>query len=286
MIPEYKSQVDAAKATCDLAEGQLWLCVKASRVLPGKFNESCSILWGGFYQDTYPRDIEAARQLDVLPEVLLPDAKKLFTSGLAAQASADSVKAYDEQMKEGSYHIKRKFTGFFEVDKIIMADEYVRSMYKHPVSGGFPRVGKIKARTWYNPGAAPLDLTQAEKLEMEKHGRPIEHYEFILEDEVLDTMFPGIKIQATIYETSFGILYFDTITSVLCSFYTYLLNEDLIDWKPHRFLPQRETVPPPEAVPVEAHIVGPEGRDTVASLYGRENAAATEAEDGEGGATW
>ena len=201
--------------------------------------------------------MEAAKEMEVLPKVLLADAKKIFIAGLAAHGSQEKMKTYNDQMSQKSFYVKRKFETFIEVDKIIMPNQYVRAMYEHPVSGGFPRTGKIETKTWYNPGAAPEDLTDEEEAEIEKNGRPIEHYDFIVEEGLLLNMFPGIKIQATIYETSFGVFYFDQITAVVCSFYTYLLNEDLVDYKPHVFLPQRETMEP-ENAPVEATIVGPE----------------------------
>ena len=287
VVPDYRHQLEDAKKTCDLAEGQLWLCVQTSKALPGKFNEACSVLWGGFYQDIYPASLEDAKALDVYPAVTLEDAKKIFISGLAAQGSEEMMKKYNKQMANKTYRIIRKFEGFFEVDEIIKANEWVKMMYSHPISGGFPRVGKIKAKTWYNPGGPPQDLTKAQEEEIKKNGRPIEHYEFIVEDEVLLKMFPGIKIQATIYETSFGVFYFDSITSVLCSFYTYLLNEDLIDWKPHRFLPQRDTVEAEDG-PVEAHIVGerPKEPQDVFSMYRPPAYTEFKGGDGEEGDSW
>ena len=289
-MPDYKYQVEAAKRTCDLAEGQLWLCTQISTLLPGKFNEACSVLWGGFYRDTYPKDWDAAKEMEALPKVSLEDAKKIFIAGLAAHGNQNMMKNYNEQMSQKTFHVKRKFETFFEVDKIILPNEYIKALYDHPISGGFPRTGEIKAKTWYNPGAAPEDLTDEEEAEIEKNGRPIEHYQFIVEEDLLLNMFPGMKIQATIYETSFGIMYFDTITAVICSFYTYLLNEDLVDYKPHVFLPQRDTMEP-EDVPVEATIVGPSAlmqeRESVTSLYKKVDTGSAGADDEDAtGPTW
>ena len=276
VVPEYRHQVEAAKRTCDMAEGQLWLICQVSIMLPGKFNEACSVLWGGAFRDVYPHNLDEAMNLDVKCFVTLDDAKRIFIAGLAAQGNQESMREYNKQMHDKSFSVKRKFESFFEVKEIIKASNVVKAMYKDPIAGGFPQVGKIKAKTWHHPGAAPLDLVPEEKEYFKKHGFPVEDYEFIVEDEVLEKLFPGIKIRAMIYETSFGVMYFDSITSVLCSFYTFLNNEDLVDWKPHRFLPQRETMEAEEEQ-VEATIIGKgieqeEPRPTVMSMYGGKEA--------------
>ena len=285
VVPVYRHQIEAAKRTCDLAEGQLWLICQVSVILPGKFNEACSVLWGGAFRDAYPHNLDEAMKLDVKPFVTLEDAKKIFIAGLAAQGSQGSMHQYNKQMQEKAFSIKRKFESFFEVKEIIKANDLVRTMYKDPIAGGFPQVGKIKARTWHHPGAAPFDLLPEEKEYFKKHGFPVEDYEFIVEEEVLEKLFPGIKIRAMIYETSFGVMYFDGITSVLCSFYTFLNNEDLVDWKPHRFLPQRETMEAEEKE-AEATVVGngtgqEEPRSTIMSMYGGKEAMIFGPEEGD-----
>ena len=281
VMPEYKEQIEAAKRTCNVADRELWTRAQVARAIPGAFNESCSLLFGGQFRDTYPQDMEAAKEMGVAPKIDLEKAKKVFVAGLAAQASEKCAEKYNEQNQKKILSIEREFEQFFEIDEIIRPDENVEAMYCHPFAAGLPLTGKIKVKTWHNEGEAPKDLTAAEKAKTEKEGLPVERYEFIIEEDLLNKMVVGLKIRATVRETSFGVFYFDHVTAILPSFYKYMTNEDWLYYKPHRLLPQRETMMPESEGPVEAFVGGnQEGkeRETITSLYSGHNAEQEEQE--------
>ena len=271
VMPEFKPQIQEAKRMCDVAERELWLCAQAARIIPGPFNESCSLLCGGYHHEAYPRNWDTAKAMGVAPEIDKEKARKIFVAGLSAQASEESIDKYEVLQRQGPLDFQRQFENFFEVVEIMEPSQRVKLFYEHPINLGLSRVGKVTAKTWYNPGDAPLDLTPAEKARIERDGPPIEQYEFFVDDTLLQKMFPGMKIRATIRETRFGILYFDEVTSILPSFYHYMTNEDWLSYKPHRFLPQRDTLEPEDQGSVEA-IIGQGGQAEapkgVTELYG------------------
>jgi len=55
---------------------------------------------------------------------------------------------------------------------------------------------------------------------------------FWLEDEILEHIFPGLKLEVVVRELNIGIKFFDQISGVFCSFYTCLPNEKVVEfWK-------------------------------------------------------
>ena len=54
---------------------------------------------------------------------------------------------------------------------------------------------------------------------------------FWLEDEILEHIFPGMKLEVIVRELNIGIKFFDHISDVLCSFYTVLPNDNVAFWK-------------------------------------------------------
>ncbi|KAK1063409.1 hypothetical protein LTR33_012294, partial [Friedmanniomyces endolithicus] len=53
VCPEYKEQILAASAICDVAEQELPKLAVVGRSLPGAFNSACSTLFGGAYADVH-----------------------------------------------------------------------------------------------------------------------------------------------------------------------------------------------------------------------------------------
>lgn len=244
VAPEYTSQIAAARRTCDMAQGQLLLCVLAASDLPGKFNEACSILYGGFYRDTFTHDREAMEKMGIDPGLTEEAAKRMFIGGLASQGSESMFDAYNKQVGGKSIHVKRTFRTFFEITELLFASSEVREMYNHTTMSGFSPIGKFKAQTWHCPGAPPEDLTEEEEEEFKLKPPHIEQFEFFVEDKVLEHLFAGMKMEAEVRETSFGLYYFESVTATLCSFYKFLPNESMMDWVPHRFLPYKKKQPP------------------------------------------
>ena len=260
VCPEYEEQIYNARKTCDVGEAQLWLLHESARALPGDFNKACSVIWGGQYFNSYiDPDNEWAKRIGLKPGMTKEQAHVVFVAALSNHGTEENFQAYVAQNSNKRTKIVRQFEASLEVTDIQFASYDVRQQYKAPAINGLHPTGKLKAQTWHNPATAEDDLTEEEEAALAKAGqRPVETFEFWVEDVVLEKMFVGMKLHVQVYELSFRVYYFDTVTGTLCSFYSFVPNEDMIGWREHKYLPPREDV-----VGVE-HGEGDDGGDGAA----------------------
>ena len=262
VCPEYRDQLFAARRTCDAGEDQLWRLRQSSLVLPGDFNHACSVIWGGQYFDSYVGDdAEWVEKLKIAPGMKPEHALKIFTAAFSNHGTDAQVAKYSAQKARKETKVVREFQTFFEVTGIQFATDEVKQVYEMAVLAGVRPVGKMTARTWHCPADPDEDLTEEEEAELKRNGRPVETFEFWLEDSVLETLFEGMRIQAQVYELSFGVYYFDTVTASVCAFYEFVPNEDMIGWREHRYLPPRPTLMDDCEEPGEGEKEGEEGEE-------------------------
>ena len=88
-------------------------------------------------------------------------------------------------------------------------------------------------------------------------------------------MSVGTKIEPTIYATAFGLHFFDSITSVLCSFYEQLPNEVHLEeqakrkFRPLRKNPNAAPIPEDYSKDIEVKMTAPVmANTTVRDMYG------------------
>lgn len=242
VCPDYRSQVYAARAICDLADKELPKTMNAQSYFPGEFQTACSEIFGGVFHGTYAKNPDWAPDAEssagMSPEV----AHRTFKIGLAAQGSDEVTKLYRDQNAVHNLETLKVYTACLEVTEPLPADEGVKRFYeKHPAAKGLSALGRLKAKSWDPPFKPFRDLTAEERL---AEGKPtaIEVYEFFVEDYVLDTCFVGMKFETTVHDLSFGLKFFDNISGVFCSFYGSIPNERLIGWR----VPEAEPLPPRE----------------------------------------
>ena len=175
-------------------------------------------------------------------------AQRVFRTGLIARASEESLRLFKKQDDANKIKIMSEIETGLEVTELIPAEEEVLEFYQSPHGKDLKPLGRLRAKTWYYPGAADEDLTDEE----EKAGsavKDIKEYELWVEDHVLDKCFVGMKFITVIKELSFGVRYFDALLGVYCSFYDVLPNEEFIGWRePEKtWLAPRENVEAEEA---------------------------------------
>lgn len=158
-------------------------------------------------------------------------ARNVFKIGLAANASEEMFPKYRQQLNERSCRVVSVGDVGFEVTDIILANETVLSLYGQQQFAGLKSIGKMKAKTWISPHASEEDLTEEEETYLKANGPELKTYEFWVEEEILKNCAVGMKFEATVRETSFGLTYFDAFLGVHCSFYKLLPNELMSDWK-------------------------------------------------------
>ncbi|MCJ1477684.1 hypothetical protein MMC13_006357 [Lambiella insularis] len=251
VCPEYKDQINAARDTCNLGEKQLWSITQACRILPGHFNQACSVLFGGYHQRQYIGDQEWVQSLDVDKGMSIEQARKIFLAGLAAQGDDEVFRKYNKHVSKNKAHALEKVETGLEVIEIEYADEEIRKYYAaadNPAKGLSP-LGTMKVKTWKNTDDAPEDLTEEEEQELaDGNNSQGQIYTLWIEDNVLSKLFVGMKLEAKIYKLSFGIWFLDLVTGAFCSFFDVLPNEKMIGWREHKYLPRREVQKRPDLV--------------------------------------
>lgn len=248
VCPEYNDQIYAARRICDEAERELSHQAKAQIILPGDFNQACSVIFGGSFHGTYIGDQEWAKGIEISDQMSPKIARKVFRIALVAHASAEIWEKYNTQSEERSIRVNEVFDASFEVTELIFPDEEVLNIYKTPAGTGIKPVGKIRAKTWFNPNEYEKDLTEEEE-QVEAAARAIKEadpendYEFWIDEELLSCLQVGTKMSTKVHRTSFGVDYFDSVQAVYCSFYTLLPNEEIMGWRePGPKLPYRKSM--------------------------------------------
>ena len=207
-------------------------------MLPGDFNVACSSLFGGYYENVYVEESDWSRSLGLSPDVGMSTekARRLFKFGLAARADGNMVEQYNSQVTTRTLKITETFETGLEILELLPPEKDVQELYAN--FKAFRPLGRARTRTWYPPCLPQEDLTVEEEASIP----PKEYKEYTLwvEDNILDKAFKGMKFETTIRKLSCGILYFDSITSLYCSFFDILPNELMLGWREHVYLEPRE----------------------------------------------
>ncbi len=233
VCPEYKHQILAARAVCDLTDKELPMVMKAQSLLPGNFQTACSEIFGGTFQgvhgDVPGWDNHAVRLIGMSEDL----AKQTFRVGMSTHVSDAVASAYMDQNEKNNLTTARSYDTGLEITKLIPASAEISAFYQqHPAAKGLKPLGQLVARTWIPPYQLPRDMTEEEKADEEdRPGRRATTHNFLVEDYVLETCFVGMKLEVTVREMSFGLEFFDAVSAVLCSFYTLLPNELMLGWR-------------------------------------------------------
>lgn len=173
-------------------------------------------------------------------------ARKVFKIALVAYASEEIWEKYNAQSEEQSIRVTEEFDASFEVTELIAPSNEVLNIYKAEAATGTKPVGKIRAKTWFNPNDYEKDLTEEEEqaelaARAIKESDPKNDYEFWIDEDLLSCLHVGTKMSTKVHRTSFGVYYFDLVQAIYCSFYTLLPNEQIIGWRdPGPRLPYRK----------------------------------------------
>ena len=237
VCPEYKDQINAARATCDLAEKELWSISQAASLVPGDFNVACSTLFGGYYENAYVGDQEWAKGLSLNAGMSPEKARKVFKFGLAAHGDDETVKEYTYHVSSHQVRVVEVINTGLEITELIPGDKDVQELYAN--FPGLNPIGKLKGKTWYRPAPREEDLTEEE--EANPPPKQIKEYTLWVEDKVLAKCFVGMKLEVVIRKLSFGVYYLDNVPAIYCSFYDVLPNEFMLGWREHVYLEPRPT---------------------------------------------
>ncbi|KAL9128693.1 MAG: hypothetical protein Q9217_002686 [Psora testacea] len=244
VCPEYRDQVEASRKVCNQAETELIKIARARTLLPGTFNKACSEIFGGMYKGMYTaseswmKDEDREQSLGISPQY----ARQVFKIGLAAYATDEQIEKYKLESKKQTFSVVSEQDMGLEVTSIALGRSLpeIQALYNHAEAKTLPILGKLHAKTWHSPSSPEEDLTADEEAELARNPLAHKDYEFWVEDVLLDKLFVGMKLEATVKQLNFGIWYFDAVFGVHCSFFTFLPNEMMIGWR----AVEKEWLPP------------------------------------------
>ncbi|KAF1838047.1 hypothetical protein BDW02DRAFT_565309 [Decorospora gaudefroyi] len=243
VCPEYDHQLVAALRLCDIAEDELPKVHAACLALPGDFNKSASVIFGGAQAGLYTGDKAWAQDMKnegtSMEEIGIRDeeAKIKFGTGIAIMGSDEHY----ENFSSNTFNVVGQESASFEVTSVQLPDEDTKmtyaeqsKTYQHKLERLEP-LGKLICKTWYPEDCDEYDLPK----DNDKYpgGKPRKSgdgktYEFWMEESILNDCFVGMKLVGRILRLSGGLTILDDINETMCSFFTYIPNELWMENKP------------------------------------------------------
>lgn len=245
---EYTMDIMAARQICDLAEQELPAIKMMTPRFPGDWNVAASTICGGRFQAArviaqawQKEDPEFEQYASLNAGFEEAEAIRIFQTGLAF-AGTDAV--FHKAMG-GEFRIVSTARNFYEVvgierPSVQKIDEYARVKNHKGKENSIKALGYLKVKRLPSPGFDSEDVSDNEEEEAIKEA--INEVEtFWLEDYTLQLLFLGLKLELIVHELNIGVKFFDSVEAIYCSFFTYLENEMMLDWKE----PVLNTRPPP-----------------------------------------
>lgn len=240
--------IKAARDVCALAADELPRVSQAGLLLPGDFNVAASVLTGGHFEGLFAGDSAWAKetQENIYGDEVwgssggagpgMPDSKARLVLAMGIMVNGSQELYEDMIALEGDWHChlvvaKTKSIGL-EITRIEFPEAEARSLYQDDEMRKkvtLQPVGKLFCKEWHAP-----DFFQTWDLaprSTDGDGQEAE-YEFWTEENILTTLFVGMKMEATIrrlqLDEDTGFWQLDTVSRAYCSFFTYLPNELVI----------------------------------------------------------
>ena len=234
VCPEYTAQLHGARKVCDLAEEEFPKLSAIDTRLPGAFNKACSTLVNGNYADLNAANgdwVVAGDDIGLTKE----DAKTIFLTSIFAHGTEEQLAAV-ENIQSGADALAKALTVISEEDSMGLevtsrspATESALKIYSDVrlTNTLIKPMGKLRCKRWNAPHARPQDLPTW----LTKKRKQETSFEFLLEEDTLKHCYPGMKIEACVKELSLGVKFIDYYEAIYASFFTWLPNEYIREWK-------------------------------------------------------
>ncbi|CAG8332228.1 unnamed protein product [Penicillium salamii] len=234
VCPEQKEDLEAARESCDRCEKELWLCHQIVRHDgPGHFNRACSTLFAGYYYDA-PDDPDAWHHVRFASEDTFTRdiARKVIKYAIAINGDDRMTRKFKCLVEWDALKTKQvEDIDGFEIISIEYPSKEARAYYRELAPDLLP-VGRVKAKEFRDESRGEFDLAPWEKIDWDAGFAPAYKFEFFVEESVLDLLLPGMKVITTIYETNWGMHFYDEVMSVLPTNYLFTYNDLMLDYKP------------------------------------------------------
>ena len=233
VCPEQKEDLEEARRTCDRCEKELWMNQQlVHNEGPGHFNRACSMLFGGYYFEAVD-DPEAWKKVRwANPDIFTREIARKVVKYATAIAGDDRMTRKFKVLVEWNRIEAKKIEDIdgFEVISVEQPSEETGAYYRELAPDLLP-VGKIKAKEFRDPSRGPYDLTPWEQIDWDAGFAPTYNFEFFVEAPLLALILPGMKFITAVYETNFGMHFYDEVLAVLPTNYLFLYNDWMMDYK-------------------------------------------------------
>jgi hypothetical protein len=232
VCPEYQDEIDKARQTCDMAAKEVWKARQVVHEGPGSFNQACSMLFGGNYFDAVDdpeiwKNIKFAEQDRMTQQI----ARKVLMYAIAGVGPDERAIKFKDIAEKEQFEIKRiEDIDGFEIVSIEQPTALTVGFYKEYAPDLKP-VGVVRAKEFRDPAKGGFNLSNLEEEKWKAGKAPSYEFEFFLEGDLLAHCFPGMKALTKVFELNCGIHFFDEIMVCLPSFYVFLVNDLMIDYK-------------------------------------------------------
>lgn len=241
--PEYNDDILQTRNFCRDATEQLWNVEQAKTMMPGEFNRACSTLFDGYYaknlMTAQPEWSDEAQTGPVYVGLTDEEASQIFGMAMSTVASDDVYEKYLEYTTDGRNDlavVKTIKDEGFEITQLEPPTDENKNLYLTQAKDYRP-LGRVLAKPWTDPYAAPEDLTE-EEIGAAKKSREAEQevYVFFIEADLMQYVQQGQKVLATIKQMNCGVWFFEECTTLYPSFENYIMNELMLSFKAPRAL--------------------------------------------------
>ncbi|KAJ5587282.1 uncharacterized protein N7459_003047 [Penicillium hispanicum] len=232
VCPEYQDDIERARKTCDLAQKELCKNLELVSRGPGAFNKACSMHFGGYFFISGGFDEgwlpKASQGHDPLS---LDSAREVIKFAIAAACPYENASRFQGLVNQNAVAAKKLLDiDGFEVVSVTEVDPSARDFY-HEFAPQLKPVGKIKARSFRDPAKPDIDMSAEERWEW-AHGKAPEYeLEFLVEMDLLEHCYPGLKVITSVWKLNCDVFFFDEIITAYPSFYMVLANDMMLGWR-------------------------------------------------------
>jgi hypothetical protein len=233
VCPEQTEDLEKARRTCDKCEKELWMTQQlVHNDGPGHFNRGCSMLFGGYYFE-HVDDIDAWQKIRwANPDVFTREIARKVIKYAIAIAGDDRMTRKFKVLVEWNHVEAKQIPDIdgFEVISVEHPSELTKAYYRELAPDLVP-IGKVKAKEFRDPARGPFDLKPWEKVDWEAGYAPTYEFNFFVEEPLLALILPGMKFITSVFETNFGMHFFDEVLDVLPTNYLFLYNDWMMEYK-------------------------------------------------------
>ncbi|OBT47146.1 hypothetical protein VE00_03103 [Pseudogymnoascus sp. WSF 3629] len=241
VCPEYTKSIIAAQKICDLAKSELPAIHDIGASFPGNFHKALSIICHGYSRLLY---VDPATLSD-LPDDADPNqymsidhAHRTFRAAMALMGTAEqfeAIAAMSLEEYQAPAVVAEELRGF-EVVSITLPDEKLSKSFAgiRAADGRTDTIkplGLLACKPWTHPYQPTLDLTIEERQKLAANPPVYGDETFWVDEDILERCFAGMKFVGMVRELDLGLKYLDNVIVIYASFYTFVENERMVNWK-------------------------------------------------------